>query len=98
MINWVQNGGTLGLFTGMSLLSMVEVLFFIFMFIKGLAQECLQRLGLSESQNTNDNPQQNENLQCQQEDKSETRKCCHNETRIDRYEEQINNLYVSSPA
>ena len=82
---------------------MVEVLFFIFMFFKGLTQECLQRLGLSESQNTDDNPQQTESTQCQQEDKHETRKCCHNEIKIDRYveqtknhEEQIKNLYVSS--
>ena len=97
-------GGTLGLFTGMSLLSMVEVFFFIFMFFKGLTQECLQRLGLSESQNTDDNPQQTESTQCQQEDKSEARKCCHNEIKIDRYieqtknhKEQIKNLYVSNP-
>ena len=91
-------GGTLGLFTGMSLLSMVEVFFFISILIKGLYQECLQRLGLSEPEKVDDNPQQKENSQCQQEDKSETSKCCHNEIRIDRYEEQIKNLYVSSLA
>ena len=84
-------GGTLGLFTGMSLLSIADVLLFSYTVIKSIMKDFVQMFSTSDSQDKSVSSKNNEKDPIH----GLSMDCC-NKKKIYHNEEHIQNLYVSS--
>ena len=84
-------GGTLGLFTGMSLLSIADVLLFSYTVIKSIMKDFVQMFSTSDSQGKSVSSKNNEKDPIH----GLCMDCC-NKKKIYHNEEHIQNLYVSS--
>ena len=77
---------TLGLFTGMSLLSIVEVVLFLYILIQSIFQDFIE---------TFDKPKSRSSKAVIKKDEKDVAKYCRNKEKVEHNEEQIHHLYVS---
>ena len=77
---------TLGLFTGMSLLSIVEVVLFLYILIQSIFQDFIE---------TFDKPKSRSSKAVIKKDEKDVTKYCRNKEKVAHNEEQIHHLYVS---